>query len=507
MAKKVEDYKMYINGKFVDAESGERMSALNPATGEVMATVPKAGTEDVKKAIDAAREAFDKGVWSGKTPGERSGVIMKIADLVEKDIDRLAMLETLNMGKPIKSSRYFDFPFGIDNCRFFAGAARMLEGRASMEYGGGTSILRREPVGVVAGISAWNFPWLFVIWKAVGPLAVGNTVVLKPASFTPVTTMEMAKIFHAAGLPPGVVNVISGPGAKIGEELTSNPKVDFITLTGDNETGKVVTRQCASTTKKTHLELGGKAPFVVYDDADIDAAVAGAMAGGFINCGQICIQATRMIVQDSVYDKFVSKLVAKSRGIVVGPGERWETDMGPMVSASQRESVEEFIKIGKDEGAKLVLGGGRPKGTLYDKGFYVEPTIFKDVDQSMTVAQKEIFGPVLAVLKFSTMEEAIKIANDTTYGLWSSVWSKNIYNAMKTANALRFGSVMINEHIGMQTEMPHGGYKESGAGKALSAYSIESATNIKHVYVDLQDTVDRGWHTTVFGTSLAPKKG
>jgi len=505
-SEKPQKYKMLIGGEWVNAGNGDTSPVVNPANGRELARVPRAGLEDVKKAIDAARESFDKGVWSSKTPGERMSVLLKIADLVERDIDRLAMLETLNQGKPIKSARYFDFSFGVDNIRFFAGAARMLEGKPSMEFGGGTSIVRREPVGVVAGIAPWNFPWLMMVWKVIAPLATGNSVVFKPASVTPLTSLEFTKIIQDAGVPPGVLNVVTGVGgSEIGNELTSNPKVDMVTLTGDTETGKAVMRSASPTVKKVHLELGGKAPFVVFDDADVDAAVQGAMAGGYINCGQICIQATRMIVQEKVYDSFVNKLVEKSRRIIVGPGERWETDMGPMVSESQRDKVESLVQTGLNEGAKLVLGGARPKGALYDQGFYYQPTIFKDVDQSMIIAQKEIFGPVLGILKFSTTEDAIQMANDVVFGLWSSVWSKNIYTAMKVANALRFGSVMVNEHIGMFSETPHGGYKQSGSGKALSAYTVESYTNLKHVYVDLTGTVHRGWHDTVFGTSLKPK--
>jgi len=279
----------------------------------------------------------------------------------------------------------------------------------------------------------------------------------------------------------------------------------MITLTGDTRTGRSIMADCAPTVKKPHLELGGKAPLVVFDDANLDAAVESAVAGGFINCGQICIQATRMIVQDTIYDDFVRKFVERSKQIVVGPGKRWESDMGPMVSESQRKSTEEYIQIGKEEGANLLLGGGRPKGPDFVNGYFVEPTVFADVEQSMTIAKEEIFGPVIAIQKFSTMEEAIDISNDVIYGLWSSVWTKDIYKAFKVANALDYGSVMVNEQIAMQSEMPHGGFKQSGGGKALSAYTLESCTREKHIYVDLTDTVERGWHPTVFGTALKPQ--
>jgi betaine-aldehyde dehydrogenase len=505
MGEKIKKYKMWINGEWIDAESGKTSTIINPANGEAIAEVPKAGIEDVRKAIDAARDAYDNGPWGKTSPAHRASIVLKIADLVEQEIDKLAMLETLDQGKPIKSARYFDFPFGVDNMRYFAGAARELNGKPAMEFGAGTSILRREPVGVVGGIAPWNFPWMMMVWKVIGPLVTGNTVVFKPASITPVTSLEFARIIKAAGVPPGVVNVITGPGSSVGTEMSTNPKVNMITLTGDTVTGRTVMENCGSTVKKPHLELGGKAPLIVFDDANLNAAVQGAVAGAFINCGQICIQATRMIVQDTIYDKFVDKFVKVARKIVVGPGEKWETDMGPMVSAAQRETTERYIKIGKDEGAKLVLGGGRPKGAIYEKGFYVEPTVFTDVDQSMTIAREEIFGPAITIQKFSTMDEAIEMSNDVIYGLWSAVWTKDVYKAFKVANALDFGSVMVNEQIGMFSERPHGGFKESGWGKALSTETLESCTRTKHVYVDLTDEVERGWHPTVFGTALKPK--
>ena len=374
-----------------------------------------------------------------------------------------------------------------------------------MEFGTGTSFLRREPVGVVGGIAPWNFPWMMMVWKVIGPLVTGNTVVFKPASITPVTALEFARIIEAAGVPPGVVNVVTGPGSSVGTELSSNPKVDMITITGSVPSGRTVMQDCSSTVKKPHLELGGKAPLIVFDDANIDAAVDGAVNGGYINCGQICIQVTRVIVQDKIYDKFVDKFVAKTRKIVVGPGEKWETDMGPLVSENQRKISEDYIKIGKDEGARLVLGGKRPKGSEYGNGFFLEPTVFADVDQDMTIAKEEIFGPVVVIQRFSTMQEAIEMSNNVIYGLWSSVWTKDIYKAFKVANALDFGSVMINEQIGMTSEMPHGGFKQSGWGKALSAETLESCTRTKHVYVDLTDSVKRGWHDTVMGTALKPK--
>jgi betaine-aldehyde dehydrogenase len=492
---------MFVGGDWVAAENKETYSVINPATSELVAKVPRASVDDVKRAVDSAREAFDHGPWPKTTPGDRAKIVWKIADLMELDADRIANLESVNQGKPIKLARDGDLAFAIDNIRFFAGAIRNLEGKAAYEYNGiGTGFVRREPIGVAACITPWNYPLMMMVWKAIPALAAGNTVVAKPASITPLTTLELAKLSEKAGVPKGALNIITGPGATVGEALVTQPEVDVVTFTGDTQTGRRIMELASGSVKRVQLELGGKAPFVVFEDADLEGTTEGAVVGGFVNSGQDCTAATRVYVHESLYDKFIEKLVEKVKKIRIGDPLKRETDMGPLVSEAQRSKVEGLVASATKEGAKIVAGGKRPtlSGRL-SKGFYFEPTVCSDVQQDMRVCQEEIFGPVLSILQFSTFEEAIEKSNDVRYGLAASVWTKDVTKAMKAVASLKFGDVWVNDHLPLVSELPHGGFKQSGFGKDMSAYTFEDYTDVKFVYVDLTGQARKPWYYTVYG--------
>ncbi|HLC50886.1 MAG TPA: aminobutyraldehyde dehydrogenase [archaeon] len=501
----MQKYKMYIDGKWAASESGKTFDVINPATEKVIAKVPLGDARDAKKAIAAARKTFDRGEWSRMTVGERASYIWKLADLLEKNSARIAKIESMNVGKTIKYSLQSDMPFIVDNLRFFAGACRTLEGKAAAEYvdfsahghhvGLGTSIIRREPIGVVGCIVPWNYPLYVAIWQIAPALAAGNCVVVKPASYTPLTLLEFAKLVEEVGIAKGVFNVVTGPGEIIGKEFATNPQVDMISLTGDTSTGREIMKQASSTVKRLHLELGGKAPLIILEDADLDAATKGAVVATVWNSGQDCTAATRVYVPEKLHDRFVKLLVAEMRKVRIGDPMKKHVDLGPMISERQRGRVEAYIKSGIQQGAKLVYGGKR----IGNKGFFMQPAIFTNVKQNMRICQEEIFGPVLSVIKYKTLDEAIQKANDVVYGLASSVWGKDIAKLMKVANSLKFGTVWINEHGVLASEMPHGGYKQSGFGKDMSLYSFEEYTNVKHIYIDISGMARKPWHCVVYG--------
>ncbi len=474
----VQSYQQFIGGEWVDAASGETLDVENPATGEVIAKVPASSSEDVDRAVDAAEKAFAS--WSQTTPQDRSLLLLKVADALEANADELGRLESRNAGKPVGAA-IDEMAVSTDLFRFFAGACRVMEGKAVNEYlAGHTSMIRREPVGVVASIAPWNYPLYMAAWKLGPALATGNTVVLKPSARTPLSALAFAKIASEI-LPPGVLNVLSGSGGAIGDQLVGHPKVRMVSITGDTETGKRVARIASDTVKRLHLELGGKAPVIIFDDADIELAAETLKSAGYWNSGQDCTAATRVIAGPAVYDKFVRALGDQVKTIKWGdPAEADDLDMGSLIAKAQVDKVAGMVDRAR-EGAEIVLGGNRPDR----KGYYYEPTIIANPDQRSEIVQDEVFGPVVTVQRFSDEETAINWANDVRFGLAASVFTSDIGRAMRVAKAIQFGTVWINEHFTLTSEMPHGGFKESGYGKDGSMYALEDYTVVKHVMVNI----------------------
>ncbi|NGO85582.1 gamma-aminobutyraldehyde dehydrogenase [Streptomyces sp. 196(2019)] len=486
----------YIGGKLLPGTSGRHHDIVNPATGASVLRYELAGTDDVDAAVAAARAAFPG--WSGATPGERSDALHRFAAVLAEQADDFAYAESLQCGKPLKLSTEFDVPGTVDNAAFFAGAARHLEGKAAAEYDGDhTSYVRREAIGVVGSIAPWNYPLQMAAWKILPAVAAGNTIVLKPAELTPLTSLMFAQAATEAGIPDGVINIVTGAGKEAGEHLVGHPDVVMTSFTGSTAVGKRVAEIATATVKRLHLELGGKAPFVVFDDTDLEAAVHGAVAGSLINTGQDCTAATRAYVQRPLYDAFVRDVAALMETVRLGDPFAPTTDLGPLISHAQRDRVAAFVERARGY-ARVVTGGEAPGGELADGAFY-RPTLIADAAQDSEVVQSEIFGPVLVVLPFDTDDEGIALANDTPYGLAASAWTRDLYRANRATREIQAGCVWVNDHIPILSEMPHGGYKASGFGKDMSAYSFEEYTQVKHVMYDNTAVVRKDWHRTIFG--------
>ena len=479
------NYQLLIDGQWVDSESGKTFTTPNPSTGATLAEVAEGDKADIDKAVTAARRAFE-GKWSKMSARDRGRLLYKLSQLIEERSAELAALETADNGKPINESTYVDLPQVAENFEYFAGWATKIEGETIPVPGQMFNYTLREPVGVCGQIIPWNFPLLMAAWKLAPALAAGNTVVLKPAEQTPVTAMELGKLIQEAGFPEGVVNIVPGYGETAGAALASHPDIDKVAFTGSTEVGKIIARAAADNLHKVSLELGGKAPNIVFADADIEQAVNGAMMGIFFNQGQVCCAGSRLFVEERVKDQFVDRLKEKAANIVVGDPTSKSTHMGPQVSEEQLTRIKGYVDIAQGEGASVVCGGEPPKlDEAFQKGFFFQPTIFSGVKNDMRVAQEEIFGPVVSVLTFTDEDDLIKQANNTIYGLSAGIWTQNITRAHRFAKEIRAGVIWINTYNMFNAASPFGGYKQSGYGREMGKHALDLYTNVKSVWVDL----------------------
>ena len=489
VAARAQTYKMFVNGEGVAADSGKTFPVYDPSTEEVIAEVPDSNAKDVDRAVAAAKEAFENGPWGSSTAQERGRVLFKLADAVRQNAAALAELEARNSGKPIVEAEY-DIGDVATCFEYYGGLATKVSGQVNPVPDNALSLSLKEPVGVAGQIIPWNYPLLMAAWKLAPALAAGCTCVLKPAEQTPLTALELAKHFEACGLPNGVVNIISGFGETTGAPLVQHPDVNKIAFTGSASVGKQIVKMAADTVKRVTLELGGKSPNIFFADADFEAAIDGALFGVFINQGEVCSAGSRILVERAIYNKFVEAMAAKAKTIKLGPPLHRDTKMGPLVSKEQYDRVLSYLAVGKNE-AKLASGGDRPENI--DRGYYVEPTIFYDVDNTARIAREEIFGPVATVIPFNDEGDAIKIANDSPYGLAAAVWTRDIFKAFRAVKKIRAGIVWVNHMQPTYVEAPWGGYKQSGFGRELGPWGIEEYLETKQVHINLNEQ-PIGWY-------------
>ncbi|AMM95348.1 betaine-aldehyde dehydrogenase [Peribacillus simplex] len=482
---------MFINGKWVNSTSGEKRDVLNPATGEVIATAAEGTQEDVDAAVEAAKYAFYEGGWWGTPAVERARILFKIADKIEEKAEELAALETLDNGKPLREARY-DIDDSAACFRYYAGLATKPTGQTYEVPDGQQAMVVREPIGVCGQIVPWNFPLMMSAWKLAPALAAGNSVVFKPSEVTPVTAVKLFEIMDEVGLPKGVANLVLGAGPVVGQAIAEHEEIDKVAFTGGTETGRKIMEASLGNLKKVTLELGGKSPNIVFADSDFETAVDYALYGIFCNQGQVCSAGSRLLLEESIYDQFIASLTAKAKQIKVGSGSDEKSQMGPVVSEAHMNKILSYIQIGKEEGAKLIVGGNRIKGNGLEKGFFVEPTIFVDTTPDMRIVQEEIFGPVLVVQKFKDEAEALRLANDTKYGLAGAVFTNDIAKAYRVIKKVRAGITWINSYHPTYNEAPWGGFKQSGNGRELGTFGYEAYTEVKQINnnLDIQPT---GW--------------